>query len=508
MKEEARMKKYVYLTAVIFMTAPLMTAGQAYIGGEWRSDVARFARKVIEEELSPGLGIAVAYKDCVVYTAGFGTADKDTGRSVTGYSRFYIASTTKSLTALAVVLASHNGEIDIEKPMIFYLPQARLPSGIPQDSITVKDLLTLTHGISGDGPITFRTAYSGQFTRPQLMELLRYHEATGEQGTFDYNNLGYNLLGMILESCYGKSWKDVVHDKVLEPLGMNQTSAYRSHIDPDLIAYPHYFLPEGWNRARLAKEDSNLHAAGGHFTAPGDLARYLAAHLSGGILEGRRVFPQEPIKETQIKHADQDRDFGSIHRFGWGYGWDLGIYEGKTLIHRFGSFTGYRSHVSFMPDHDLGVVVLVNGSVPAFYAADLVASYIYDRLLGKENLEENYAEKINNYKANSEKLKQQMSEHFKERKSRLKPLPHPLESYAGVYENPKYGQMRWYVLGEGLEVKMGVMESRAEVFNASKNQLRVELRGGGEVISFHFDKQSENAIGLQYMGEEFLRKKK
>lgn len=494
------------LSSCAFITAPLMTAGQAYIGGEWRSDVACFARKIIEEKLSPGLGIAVAYKDCVVYTAGFGTADRDTGRPVTDYTRFYIASTTKSLTALAVVLASQSGEIDIKKPMKYYLPKAHLPSGIPQDSITVKDLLTLTHGLSGDGPITFRTAYSGQFTRPQLLELLRYHEATGEKGTFDYNNLGYILLGMILESRYGKSWKDVVSSKVIEPLGMNQMTAYRSHIAPDLIAYPHYFSPEGWKRTRLAKEDSNLHAAGGHFASAGDLARYLAAHLSGGILEDRRVFPQEAIKETQLKHVEQDHDFGSIHRFGWGYGWDLGTLDGDTLIHRFGSFTGYRSHVSFMPDHDLGVVVLVNGSGPAFYAADLVASYIYDRLLDKENLEQNYTEKIKNYKANAEKLKQQMAEHLKERKSRLKPLPHPLESYTGVYENPKYGQMRWYVLGGGLEVKMGVMWSRAEVYASSNNQLRVELRGRGEVITFHFDTESEKACGLNYMGEEFLRK--
>ncbi len=502
------MKKFICLTAMLFITAPLLTSGQAYIGGEWRSDVACFARKVIEEELSPGLGIAVAYKDCVVYTAGFGTADRDTGRPVTDYTRFYIASTTKSLTALTVVLASHSGEIDIEKPMIDYLPKAHLPPGIHQNSITVKDLLTLTHGLSGDGPITFRTAYSGRFTRPQLLELLQYHESTGAKGTFDYNNLGYNLLGMILESRYGKSWKDMVKSKVLDPLGMNQTTAYRSHIDPDLIAYPHYFLPEGWKRARLAKDDSNLHAAGGHFASPYDLAHYLAAHLSGGILEGRRVLPQESVRETQLKHVDQDRDFGSIHRFGWGYGWDLGTLDGNTLIHRFGSFTGYRSHVSFMPDHDLGVVVLVNGSGPAFYAADLVASYIYNRLLSNENLEQNYTEKVKNYKANAENLKQQLSEHLKERKSRSKPLPRPLESYAGVYENPRYGQMRWYILGRGLEVRMGIMWSRAEVYNSSKNQLRVELRGGGEVISFHFDKESEKATYLQYNGEEFLRKEK
>lgn len=392
--------------------------------------------------------------------------------------------------------------------MAQYLPSANFPPGISRDSITVEDLLTLTHGMSGDGPIVFRTAYSGQFTRPQLLELLRFHKATGEAETFDYNNLGYNLLGMILESRVGKNWKEVVQSKVLEPLEMNHTTAYRSHMDPDHIALPHQFMPDGWHRTRLAKEDANLHAAGGHFATATDLARYLAAHISGGMVEGRRVFPQEPVMKTQIKHVEQDRDFGPFHRFGWGYGWDLGTYEGDTLIHRFGGFTGYRSHVSFMPDHDLGVVVLVNGLGPAFAAADLVATYIYDRLLEKEKLEERYSEKVKDLQTWAEERKQKISKHLRERRARLEPLPHPLESYAGVYENPKLGQMEWRVLGGGLEVKMGVMWSRAEVYSAKKNQLRVELRGGGEVVGFHFKGKSEKASSLRYNGEEFLRKEK
>ena len=80
---------------------------------------------------------------------------------------------------------------------------------------------------------------------------------------------------------------------------------------------------------------------------------------SRGTLEGRRVFSEDVIASMHETHATQDREFGPFRRFGWGYGWDLGSWEGRTIVHRFGSFTGYRSHMSFEPATGIGVVVRV-----------------------------------------------------------------------------------------------------------------------------------------------------
>jgi CubicO group peptidase (beta-lactamase class C family) len=505
-KQSIRFWKWKILLFVMICIIPIRIDGQAILGGDWRADVSSFCQKLIKEDLIPGMGVAVAQNDWVVYSQGFGKADSEAGLPVTETTRFYIASTTKSLTALAVALAAHNGDIDLDKTMTHYLPEAKLPIGTSPKDITIRDLLTLTHGLSGNGPVVFRTAYSGDFTRSQLLELLTFHETTGEKGTFDYNNLGYNLLGMILESRFGASWKDVVQDKVLAPLKMINTTAYRSRIESNEIAYPHQYTQNGWHRVYLAKFDENCHAAGGHFASARDLARYVAAHLSGGIVEGKRIFPKEPVMETHRKHVDQNRDFGPFHRFGWGFGWDLGTYGKETIIHRFGSFTGYRSHVSFMPDRGLGVIVLVNGSGPASSrAADMAATYIYDRLLNKKEFESSYDNQLEVIKRQISEFRNKYSEHLSERKARLKPMPHPLEAYAGIFENAKLGRMQWRVLANGLEVKMGVMYSRAEVYNSEKNQLRVEMRGRGETVEFEFHEASDKAQILRYQGEEFHR---
>lgn len=488
------------------MTAPAGAWAQATIGGEWREDVDAFARSLVEAGLTPGIGLAVTGGDWVLHARGFGTADLNTGRAVSGDTPFYIASSSKSLTALAAVLAAHRGELDLDAPMIRYLPDARLAEGVYPQSITVRDLLTLTHGLAGDGPVVLRTAYTGEFTQPQLLELLRYHAPTGEQGTFAYNNLGYNLLGMVLEARYGAGWQEVVQREVLAPIGMEATTAYVSRLPADRAAMPHRVTPDGFGfvRTTLGKADANMHAAGGHFASARDLARYLAVHLAGGVVEGRVVLPEEPIQSTHRLHVPQDREFGPFHRFGWGFGWDLGTYEGDTLVHRFGGFSGYRSHMSFMPAHGVGVVVLVNGDGPASAAADLLATYAYDRLLGKPDLERQYAARLTELRERVAASRSALADELAERRARLAPLPQPLQAYAGSYENERLGRLEFRVVAGGLEARLGVAHSRAEVFDAAANQLRIEL-AGGLVASFAFPTGGGAASSVRVAGEDFVR---
>jgi hypothetical protein len=223
------------------------------------------------------------------------------------------------------------------------------------------------------------------------------------------------------------------------------------------------------------------------------------------MVEGERVFPEEAIESTHVTHAAQDRDFGPFHRFGWGYGWDLGTWEGKTIVHRFGSFAGYRSHMSFEPESQVGVVVLVNGGGPASPTSDLVATYVYDRLLGRADLEAEYERRLGQLEARLADAERNAAAELEKRHARQVPLPHPLEAYAGTYTSPRLGTMTWRVVENGLEVSMGVARSGAEVYDAAKDELRVELTGGGNVVGFEFPDPAGPAAGLVIEGERFER---
>ena len=91
------------------------------------------------------------------------------------------------------------------------------------------------------------------------------------------------------------------------------------------------------------------------------------------------------------------------------------------------------------------------------------------------------------------------------RRSRQAPLSHPLEGFAGTYVSPRLGTMTWRILDDGLEVEMGVARSRAEVFDAAKDELRVELTGGGSVAAFEFPAVGSRAAALVIEGERFER---
>lgn len=478
----------------------------ATLAGEWRDDIDAFVARVVDAGLVPGLSVAVSQDDWVLYSAGYGSADLASGRRVGEETRFYIASSTKALTATAVVLLAHRGELALDAPVTRYLPSLRLTPPLDASTIRLRDLLTLSHGIDDEGSVVFRTAYTGDFTPELLIELLADHKPAKSGRAFKYGNLGYNILGLVLEATGEGSWKEIVAREVLEPLGMRQTTAYVSRLDTQQIALPHRFEPDGrFRRVPLGKADENMHAAGGHFATAGDLARFVAVHASGGRLAGRQVFPREPIERSHELHVEQDVDWREIHRFGWGFGWDLGTWEDKTLLHRFGTFTGYRPHMSFLPEQGLGVVVLVNGLGPAFYAVDLIAFYIYDRLLGTPDVEAKYAAKLADLVAETRRMQERFAGQMEQRRARQGPLRHPLEAYAGIYESRSLGRMEWRVVAGGLEVRMGVAAARAEVYDAAEDQLRVELTGGGSVVDFEFGPAGGPARALTFDGETLTR---
>jgi hypothetical protein len=161
--------------------------------------------------------------------------------------------------------------------------------------------------------------------------------------------------------------------------------------------------------------------------------------------------------------------------------------------------------MSFEPESRIGVVVLVNADGPASPAADLIASYVYDRLLGRADLDAQYERRLHDLELEAAEGEREIADHLAERAGRLAPLAHPLAAYAGTYASPRFGTLTWRVVADGLEVHMGVASSRAEVFDAAADELRVTLTGGGTVARFEFPEGGGHAAAVVIVGERFER---
>jgi CubicO group peptidase (beta-lactamase class C family) len=455
------------------------------------------------EAVAPGVAVVVVKDSRVILLKGYGYADIQSKRPVTPQTAFYIASSTKSFFALAMALLDQKGQMSLDAPLSSYLPDVKLQPPLSTDTIKLRNLLTHTHGIAG-GPVDFRMSFTGQGTQSELLALLAEHPRSKDGNEFAYGNLGYQIASMALASKLKQGWKEVVQSTVLDPLGMKNTTAYASRVKAEELALPYFADPRDYTRVHYAKADANMHAAGGMITTAEDVAKWLQVQLNNGKLAGKQVFPASVVEETHRLQADQDSQAAWVRRYGYGLGWNIGSYEGETLIHHHGGFSSFYAHISFMPKQRLGVAVLGNEVVFGSNFSETVAQYIYDTLLDLPGTKFRWQKRLAEAPQIGQRERERLTAERTRRAGRQRPLPYPLETYAGVYEHPQGGRMEWRVQNGKLAVSMGPLWSEAEVFDAAKNELRVELTPGrGVVIGFEF--ADGKAVGLTHGNFKFKR---
>ncbi len=493
------------LTLFIALGARLVLSADAPVApwdGAIKRDIEAFVARVMATGFTPGLAVGIVRGDDEVYAQGFGFADREAGRAVTAETQFYIASTTKSFTGLAAALLATRGELDLDASLRRYLPDIVLHPARSPDDITLRALLTHSHGIQPAGPVDFRAAYSGDFADGDLVRLLRLHPAAPTGHAFTYSNLGYNIFSLVLDARYKEGWKNVLQREVFAPLGMRSTTAWMSRADTNRLAQPYEFRKGRPERVSYAKADANMQAAGGHITSVHDLLRYLRAQLNEGRIDGRQALPARAIASSQQKQIDQHRTFGPFQRHGWGLGWDIADYEGDTILQRFGAFQGFRSHLSFMPERDLGVIVLSNGGGVSSPFTDLVATYVYDRLLQKPELEARYEERL---ESERRRIVAAIEKDATTRGARAQTTPLPWTAYAGTFESEGWGRMVWTLEEGRLKVRMGLAIGDVEVYDGARYQFRVSLTGSGSVVTFVVPAGAGAPTALRFADETFAR---
>lgn len=478
-----RLSSVALVVAAVAGASPSVPA-QAQMPSEVRAAIDSVIELVIAGEYAPGIGIAIVRDGRIIYQRGAGWADREAGRRVDNNTLFYIASSTKSFTALATVLLDRAGVIDLDATLAQILPGVRLATGLDANRITVRQLLTHTHGIDGNGPVSYRAAYSGQIDRVQMIRALSARAAAKGGTAYSYSNLGYNILSLGIDSIAGKPWQDVLKERVFAPLGLTSTSARVSDLPAERLAIPYRSEPHGLARIRYGKQDANMQAAGGIMSTTGDLARFVIAMMDGGKLQGQQVIPADVVAEALRIQARFSARYGDIERFGYGLGWNYGLLDGDTLVHHFGGFPGFSASVSFIPKHRIGIVIGANGGF-GNAVMDFVMQYAYAMLTGKTEAIERYRERM----AGFEQLVQQQRAAIKADRDRRAARPQttalPLQAYTGSYANEMFGTLEVTVRDGRLHARNGVQESMAEVYDGTKHMLRVELTPSmGSVLEF------------------------
>jgi len=319
-------------------------------------------------------------------------------------------------------------------------------------TITLVDLLSHRRGLDSSF-IAIGEAYTGLMTEDVYYRLLRQVKPVGE---FRYSNLHYTLAGRVILAVTGKSWKAYLTERILLPAGMTRTLCNGDALYADAdVAMPTIEVDGHWQPAGVRKTDRTMHAAGGIGTTAVDLGRWLRLNLGDGQIDGKRIVSADTVAAMLSPHATADEaGVLQFHCDGYGLGWFLGDYRGHRMVHHFGGYVGARAHVSFLPDDDVGVAVVVNMSGPAFGFAEYVAGEVYDQLLKLER---------------EDRLPQlaEQTEQARKRGSGPRLKGDPLgggsglsldpEKYAGHYVNPDLGMLEIAVEDGTLAVTLGDM---------------------------------------------------
>jgi CubicO group peptidase (beta-lactamase class C family) len=457
--------------------------------------------------VTPGLSIAVVSGDKIVYARGFGYRDLRAKLPVTPQTQFYIASTTKAFTATAAKLLADEGKLDLDAPLKKYFPNLVLKAPLSAEQITIRDLLTHRSGISNE-PINFRTAYTGQYDAGVLLELLAtYSKPVSPE--FRYSNIGYLVAALAMEKATGETWQQIVERRLFLPLEMRSTTAYASKAKTSGDFARPYLAAEGGAFDELPyKEDSTMHAAGGISSSAEDLAKWLVLNMNGGKYAGRQIIAASSLEEILAPQINQKRDFYRFKRYAYSLGWNIGVYNGDKFIHCFGEFPGFRPHVSFMPEHKLGVVVLVNESTDAFSLPDLIACDIYDHLRGRKTLDARTNPEIDKYLANLKKGKEERAKKAAAApptaatEKKLEPTL-ALAAYAGEYENPELGKIVVHANANTLSLRFGIITST--LVPLTGDTFTANLRpGDASRVTFKVDPNT-GVSALSVIGQNFAR---
>lgn len=330
------------------------------------SAVADYVKAEMERQHIPGLALLVTRDGKVVRSEGFGLANVELQVPVKPETIFQSGSVGKQFTATAVMMLVEAGKIGLNDPLTKYFPEA------PPNwkNVTVRELLSHTGGL-GDYPKDFN--FRKDWTEPQLLKLVESIALAYPPGTkWEYSNLGYLTLGILIHRVSGEFYGDFLQERIFQPLGM-QTTRIISEADivPNRAAGYRLVKGELKNQEWVAPA-MNTTADGSLYFSIVDLSKWDAA-----LYEGKLLKPSSfDLMWTPVKMKN-----GQPNKAGYGFGWFIEERNGHRCIHHDGSWQGFETAIDRYVDDHLSVVALTNlaGAKPGEITKHVAEMYLQSK---------------------------------------------------------------------------------------------------------------------------------
>ncbi|MBN1537347.1 MAG: beta-lactamase family protein [Anaerolineales bacterium] len=359
-------KAIFIITTIIVTFAPLAThlaqANQEANGisqGNSYEEIDAYIEKQLDTLKIPAASLAIIEGDKIVHTKGFSVTGSG-GETPTPQTPFFIGSLTKSFTALAVMQLVEAGKIDLDAPVQTYLPWFTLADPQAAAQITVRHLLNQTSGISQiPGMLSLANFDDTPGANERQIRALATYELAYPVGSgWDYSNVNFNLLGLVIEAASGETYADYVQNHIYTPLSMEHSYTSKAIAQQDNLAVGH----QQWFGFPVAVPNMRVPVAslpsGQLISSAEDMGHYIIAQLNEGEYDDAQILSAEGT--MQMHQPAADASASGLGDVDYGMGWFVKNFDQGQLIFHHGEVPDYFAYMALLPEQDRAMVLLIN----------------------------------------------------------------------------------------------------------------------------------------------------
>ena len=321
---------------------------------------------IIKDVNAVGLSVAVVKDNQLVYTGAFGTKDMSAGTQIGVDDIFRIASISKSFTATSIMQLYEQGKFGLDDDVSLSLGLPVRNPSYPDIPITYRMLLTHTSSLNDTTGYFSFDVIDPQKTKDVWKAYNQY--APGTQ--YEYCNLGFNMLGALVEIHSGERFDLYVKKHILDPLGLNAGFNVDAFDRSQFVTLYNYengqFIesPDAY-RSRATELENYIMGnttpifspTGGMKIAPKDLAKHMLVQINKGTWNGVQILKPESVAamQTPFEYPGKTEDYG------FAITTTNKLIVGETLKGHTGSAYGLYSAMFFEPDKKFGFIMMTNG---------------------------------------------------------------------------------------------------------------------------------------------------
>jgi CubicO group peptidase (beta-lactamase class C family) len=306
------------------------------------------------ERAVPGIQAAIRLRGELILDFAWGVADVETGEPLTTTSLFRIASHSKTFTATAIMQLVEAGTVRLDDPLSRWVPEL---ADAEIAAVTVRELLGHQAGIIRDGIDADYWQRGSEF--PDRERLVRMGREEGRIASpneyFKYSNIGYSLLGLVIEAASGRSYREYTDEHIVSVLDLERTGSDWDGERADEYASGHTGLIAADDvRRRIRHVDTRaMAAATGWYSTAAEVSAYLAAHAAGDS----RLLSEESKRMLQRRESAVPVGESLRH---YGLGFELRELDGHDLVGHSGGYPGHITRTWLDPETDIVISVLTN----------------------------------------------------------------------------------------------------------------------------------------------------